>query len=308
MSILLMARNRNMKPFKDALLKQDPNLDVEIWPNVSSKERVNFAVAWNQPDNVFVQYPNLKVISSLGAGVDHLIRDETIPGQVTLTRVVAPSLTEQMSDYVMTAIYNIIRKTHFFYQQQTAGRWKPVAAHNKSERVVGILGLGELGKRTAEDLVKAGFQVAGWSRSKKNIPGVKTYSKMEYSEFLQTTNIGVCLLPLTSDTEDILDLELFKQLRKPAYIINAGRGEHLVEEDLIYALDAGILEGAVMDVFRQEPLPESHPFWGREKMIITPHIASVTDPEEIAGLLVENYKRMLSGMELLHKVDRENEY
>lgn len=297
-----------MNPFKDALLRQDPNLDVDIWPNVSSKELVNFAVAWNHPDKVFDPYPNLKVISSLGAGIDHLIGDSTIPEHVKLTRVVTPSLSEQMSDYVLTSVFNIIRKTHFFYKQQAAGKWTPVIANLKSDLVVGVMGLGELGKRVAEDLAQAGFRITGWSRSKKTIPKVNTYSKSEYSDFLKATNIVVCLLPLTSATEDILNLDLFKSLRKPAYVINAGRGQHLVDEDLIYALDAKLLENAVLDVFRQEPLPESHPFWGRENIVLTPHIASVTDPDEVSKLLIENYKRMLSGIELQHKVDRNNEY
>lgn len=303
MSILLVSKSRDMTPVKDSLLRQDPNLDVEIWPDVASKERVNFAVSWKQPDNVFNQYPNLKVISSLGAGVDHLLEDKSVPSDVEITRVVAPSLTSDMSDYVMTAVLNFFRHTHKFYKQQQKTEWNMILTRDRNEVTVGIMGLGELGERAAKDLRDLGFRVNGWARSKKEIEGVQTFTKDQKESFLRATNIVVCLLPLTDETEDILDLDLFKKLKKPAHVINVGRGDHLVEEDLIYALDADILDSATLDVFRKEPLPASHAFWGRENIIVTPHIASVSDPDEAAVLLVENYKRMLSGMELKNRVD-----
>lgn len=303
MSILLVSKSRDMAPVKDALLRQDSNLDVEIWPHIASKQRVNFAVSWKQPDNVFNQLPNLKVVSSLGAGVDHLIDDPSISSDVIITRVVAPSLTGDMSDYVMTAVLNYFRHTHTFYKQQQNTEWNMILTRDKKEVTVGVMGLGELGEQAAKDLRDLGFRVNGWARSKKEIEGVQTFTAEQKDDFLQATNIVVCLLPLTDQTEDILDLELFKKLKKPAHVINVGRGDHLVEEDLIYALDADILESATLDVFRKEPLPESHAFWNRENIIVTPHIASVSDPDEAAVLLVENYKRMLSGMELKNRVD-----
>lgn len=308
MSILLIAGHRNMTPFKQALLKKDPNLDIEIWPNVNNQKRITFAVAWNQPGSVFQAYPNLKVVSSLGAGVDHLLSDSSIPSHVKLTRVVAPSLADQMGDYVITGVYNILRKTHLYYKQQIKGVWQPLQPTFRKELTVGVMGLGALGTRVAVNLKNAGFRVNGWSRSKKEIEGIRSYSGKELSDFLQNSNIAVCLLPLTSKTTDILDLDLFKKLKNPSHIINAGRGEHLVDEDLVYALDAGLLESATLDVFREEPLPDSHPFWGRDNIILTPHIASLTDPDEVASLLAENYKRMLSGMELKYQVNRAREY
>ena len=156
--------------------------------------------------------------------------------------------------------------------------------------------------------MRIGFNVAGWSNSKKSIPDVVTYSKEQLDPFLATTNILVCLLPLTEETKDILSLSLFKKLSNPGFLINVGRGQHLVEEDLIYALDMGLLNQAALDVFQSEPLPESHPFWGRDAITITPHVASVTEPEEIAELILENYKRMLSRNELLNRVDRYRGY
>lgn len=308
MSILLVARHRDMEPFKKALLDLDSNLDVEIWPGVRSAERVTFAVAWAQPENIFSNYPNLKVVSSLGAGADHLIDDSSIANHVSLTRIVAPSFASQMSDYVTTAVYDILRKTHIYYQHQLNGDWKTELAYKKGDLRVGIMGLGELGNKAATQLIKNGFSVNGWTRTKKKIKGIEPFGQSELEEFLAASNILVCLLPLTAETEEILNLEVFKKLREPSFVINAGRGEHLVDEDLIYALDADIIKSATLDVFRNEPLPNSHPFWNRKNIIITPHVASVTHPEEVAIMILENYKRMLSGMELLHLVDKKKGY
>ena len=308
MSLLLVAQHRDMKPFRDAILEQDSNMDVEIWPEVQDPRRVQFAVAWNQPKNLFGQYPNLKAISSLGAGVDHLLADSSIPDSIRITRFVASSLSDQMSDYVLTAVLNLFRKTEEYYRQQKQGEWKAVPFFSKNDLTAGIMGLGELGRDTAERLQMNGFNVNGWSKSKKEIDDVISYSENELNEFISATNILVCMLPLTNQTKEILDLKLFKMMKQPAFLINVARGEHLVEEDLIYALDTGLISRAVLDVFCKEPLPDSHPFWSREKITITPHIASLTNPKEVAELLVENYKRLLSGMELLYEVDREKGY
>lgn len=308
MSILLAAQDRNMKPFKKAINKRDSNIDVEIWPDVEKPERIQFAVAWNQPKNIFNRYPNLKVISSLGAGVDHLTHDDTIPSDIRFTRVVIPSLAEQMSDYLLTSVLNIVRRTEFYLQQQKQAVWSEQKPFNKSELSVGILGLGELGLSTADRLYINGFQVNGWSDSKKILEGIHTFSSKELNHFLEQTNILINLLPLTPATEGILDLNMFKKLKKPAFIINAARGKHLVDEDLIYAIDINLIEHAVLDVFRDEPLPESHPFWGRNKITITPHIASITNPDDVAALIIDNYKRTLSGMDLLHEISKGKGY
>ncbi|PKD43081.1 2-hydroxyacid dehydrogenase [Rhodohalobacter barkolensis] len=308
MSLLLVSKNRDLKPYKEALLELDPNIEIDIWPGVSNPDRVQFAVAWRHPANLFEKFPNLKVISSLGAGVDHLLSDDTIPESIQFTRIVAPSLSGQMSDYILTAVLNIIRRTDNYLDQQRKTVWKPLDSLKKAEISVGVMGLGQIGSEVAKILVRNGFNVSGWSRTKKTIEGVTCYTKDELGAFLGKINIAICLLPLTPETGGILNLDLFKGLKQPAYLINAARGEHLVEEDLIYALDTDLIHHATLDVFSEEPLPESHPFWGRKKITITPHIASVTDPQESAELILENYKRMLSGMDLLHKVDREAGY
>lgn len=309
MSILLIAPNKDMTPFKNALLNIDPNLDVEIWPEVVNKNRVNFSVVWNQPKNLLSHFPNLKVVSSLGAGADHLMQDGSISEEVIVTRLVAPTLKSQMCDYVETACYNILRRSESYFRQKLEAKWNVRPHYQKKDLRIGILGLGEIGLYTAKMLSGNGWPVSGWSRTPKTLEGVCTFSGEEEKDiFLNQTNIAVTLLPLTPKTAGILNLDLFKKMKSPAYLVNAARGEHLVEEDLIYALNSGILSGAFLDVFETEPLPDSHPFWNHSDISITPHVAALTDPEECAGQVVENYKRMLSGLKLLHTVDRKKGY
>lgn len=309
MSLLLVAKNRDFSSLKKALLEKDPNLDIEIWPRVENKERVNFAVCWNHPKNVLDSYPNLRAVSSLGAGVNHLLNDESLSNEVPICRLITESLQDQMSEYILNAITNYRLHINTYTEQKRKGLWKPHSSIPKKYAPVGIMGLGEMGKDVATLLVEQGYAIYGWSRSKKHIKGVTSYAgNDELDDFLSQVKILVNLLPLTDETEGILDLDLFKKLKQPAFLINVGRGDHLVEEDLIYALDTALLDGACLDVFQTEPLPENHSFWNRANIMITPHIAAITPAKEAAEVIVENYKRALSGMELLFEVDRGKGY
>ncbi|MEX0844752.1 MAG: glyoxylate/hydroxypyruvate reductase A [Balneolaceae bacterium] len=308
MSLLLVAKNRDFSSLQKAIQEKDPNLDVEIWPRVQNKERVTFAVCWNHPKNVLDNFPNLKAVSSLGAGVNHLLNDESLEESVKICRLITSSLKDQMTEYVLNAITNYRLHMAKYTDQKKVGNWEPHSSIPKKYSPVGIMGLGEMGSSVSTYLANQGYKVHGWSRSKKNLEGVTCYSAEELDDFLEATKILVCLLPLTDETDGILDLNLFKKLKKPAYLINVGRGQHLVEEDLIYALDKGLLDGACLDVFDTEPLPKNHSFWNRTKIMITPHIAAITPAKEAAEVLVENYKRLSSGMELMYEVDREKGY
>lgn len=309
MSLLFIAPDRDMSSWKNALKEIDPNVDVEIWPNIENKNRVQFAVCWNQPKHVLDQYSNLKAVSSLGAGTDHLLKDESLPESVAICRVISPSLIQQMKEYVLGATLNIQRNFVHYIRQKDQGKWQAHKHPLAADLHVGVMGLGKLGRPVAQQLAQTGYKVSGWSRSSKKLAKVQTFAGSdELSSFLNNTQILVCLLPLTDETKDILDLEVFKELKKPAWIINVARGEHLVDEDLIYALDSNILQGAWLDVFSEEPLPEKHAFWNRSNIMVTPHIASITQPSEVAEQVLNNYKRALSGMELNHAVDREKGY
>lgn len=305
MSILLVAKNRNLEPFHEALIRADKNLDVEIWPNVEKAGRVQFAVAWNQPKNVFDSYPNLKVISSLGAGVDHLLNDSTIPDHITFTKITERSLVTQMIDYVYACILSIMLRLDTYQESKS---WSPEQKFTRDDLNIGVMGLGNIGKEVALYLADQGFNVFGLSNSKKSLSDIQTFASNEMDDFLSNVHIVVNLLPLTKKTEGILDLDLFKKLNNPSFLINVARGDHLVDEDLIYALDTDIIEVAYLDVFSEEPLPESHPFWNRKNIHITPHIAGGSDPNNVAEEITENYKRLLSGMELQNVVDREKGY
>lgn len=308
MSILLVSKKRDFTALESHIHSIDPDIDVQIWPAVPHPNRVQMAVAWNQPKNIFSALPNLKAITSLGAGADHLIYDTTIPESVTISRMVIPSLKVQISDYVLMSVFNIIRHTRTYFDQQNHAEWTEHQPLDKNGLRVGIMGLGELGAETAKKLVKNGFLVSGWARSEKDISSVRTYTSGQLDTFLKDVNILVCLLPLTPETDGVLNLESIKKLKQPAFIINAARGEHLVDEDLIYALDTDRVQHAILDVFTDEPLPESHPFWNRKKITITPHTAALTNEKEAAKLIVENYKRVLSGMELTNPVSRKHKY
>lgn len=309
MSLLLIAPNRDMRRWKDALLDVDPNLDVEIWPDVQNDERVQLAVTWQQPAHVLERYPNLKAISSLGAGVNHILEDETVPESLPVCRVVSPSLTQQMKEYVLSAVLNYQRNIFTYFRQKQQGKWQEHVHKPAGDVPIGVMGLGALGQPIAETLASFGYKVAGWSNSKKSIENVETFaSRDELDTFLAQTKILVCLLPLTDKTHGILDLDVFKKINHPGYLINVARGDHLVEEDLIYALDKGWMNGACLDVFSEEPLPEKHPFWNRDNIMITPHISSITQPDEVAEQIVDNYKRALSGMDLKHQVHRAKGY
>ncbi|MDZ7808144.1 MAG: glyoxylate/hydroxypyruvate reductase A [Gracilimonas sp.] len=309
MSLLLIAKNRDFTSLKDAILDLDPNVDVEVWPRVDKKERVNFAVCWNHPERVLGNYPNLRAVSSLGAGVNHLLNDESLDDEIPIARLITESLQTQMADYVLNAITNYRLHINRYFEQKKTGIWKQYSNILKASTPIGVMGLGEMGSSVATLLVEQGYNVHGWSRSKKDIEGVTSFAGADELEaFLGKTKVLINLLPLTDETEGILDLDLFKKMIKPGYLINVGRGSHLVEEDLIYAFDMDYLEGACLDVFEEEPLPSNHTFWNRKQIMVTPHIAAITPATEAAKVIVENYKRAMSGMELMFEVDREKGY
>lgn len=308
MSLLLIAPNRDLNQLSEELQNIDPNLEVDIWPKVKNKDRVTFAVAWNHPKNVLGNYSNLKAVSSLGAGVNHLLNDESLSEEINFARLITPSLKSEMAEYVLQAVLAYRQHTTRYTDQKREAFWDKYKLIPKEDSAVGILGLGEMGLSIADLLILNGYKVNGWSRSKKDVEGITSFSENELGDFLNSSNILICALPLTDNTHGILDLELFKKLKKPGYLINVGRGQHLIEEDLIYAIDTGFLAGAWLDVFEEEPLPSNHLFWNRPKIMITPHIAAVTDPKEAAEQIIENYKRSLSGMEMVNSVDRKKGY
>ena len=304
MSILLISKTKDFKPLKEEILQQDPELHIEIWPAVRNRKTVQMAVCWKHTKGALEPFPNLKCIMSYGAGVDHLLHDKSLP-EVDICRMVLPSLNDQMADYVLMMCLILQRKYRNYDRHSSQQIWNQLEVHTKQELSVGVMGAGQTGTAIAERLAKNGFTVNTWSNSEHHIPDVRHFAgQLAFHPFLNESHILVCSLPLTMNTEGVLNLNTFKALQKPAYLINIGRGRHLVEEDLIYALDADILKEAVLDTLETEPLPQNHTFWNRDEIIITPHIAALTNPKEAATLIINNYKRIISGMKPLHKVDR----
>lgn len=306
MSFLIISPNRDPQVWIDALKQEDPELEIEVYPQVNHPEEVEFVLSWNHPHGIFKEYPNLKVIASMGAGIDHIITDQDIPREVKITRVIDAQLTEDMSVFVLSLCLEHLRNLSFHHCSK---EWDPQPYKRPEDMQVGIMGLGVLGVAVAEKLIRNKFNVYGWRKSTKDILGVNTfYGEDQLDDFLQHSNILVCLLPLTSETENILNRELFQKLPKDAYLINVARGKHLVEEDLLNMISKGQLSGAALDVFREEPLPREHPFWQHEQIKITPHIASITHPNTVAPQLLENFRNMKNNNPLNNLVSREKEY
>ena len=281
-----------------------PEHEIRYWPEIGDKAAIEYALVWQPEAGLLASLPNLKLIVGLGAGVDHLLRDPSLPRDVPMVRLVDPYMTDAMSEYVVLQVLRLHRQDLDYLAQQRAGIWEEREQKNAAERPVGILGFGTLGQDAGRKLKALGFEVAGWSRSPKAVPGFATFAGAAgFGQFLARSEILVCLLPLTAATAGILNAAAFARLPRGAGLVNAGRGGHLVEADLIAALGSGQLSGAVLDVVRQEPLPAGHPFWRHPRIILTPHIAAETHPPTAAPIIREAIRRCEAGLPLDNRVD-----
>ncbi len=309
MALIIIRQDGKIDMWKEALLAESPDLKVYSYLEDHPKDKIEMALVWKHPEGSLTEYPNLKMIASNGAGVDFIFEDPDVPKGIPITRIVDTKLAEDMSEHVLAVILSHLKNLDSYKLQQTQGIWKPRNYYRISDFTVGIMGLGELGSVLANDLVRFGFKVQGWANSRKSIASVKTFAgDEELSNFLSSSEILVCLLPLTDKTSGILSKSLFEKLPKNAFVINVARGRHLVDLDLIEMLDNGHLSGAGLDVYHQEPLPQSHPFWQHEKIHMTPHYASVSDPKFVVPQIVENYRRLQEGKALLNEISRDKGY
>lgn len=298
-----------IRDFQHHLLSVKPELDLRLWPHLGNKEDIQFALVWRHPLGLLAELPNLKCIASLGAGVDHLVVDPKLSPNVPIIRVMDPYMANDIVQYVLTYVLMHIKRADHWMENQKKQQWSKQPPFSFSEKTIGIMGLGFLGKKTAVALHHIGLNVIGWSNSAKHLPGIRDFvGKSQFTEFLSQTDILVCMVPLTRETKHILNKQTFGNLKKGAFLINLGRGDHLVEEDLLNALNEGQLCGACLDVFSEEPLPKTHPFWTHPLIRVTPHIASVTNPATVASQLLDNYQRLLAGENLLNRVDLEKGY
>lgn len=295
-----------------------PDMDFRVWDRaqddggIAEPATIEFIIAALPPRGVITKdrFPNLKAIFSLWAGVERLLDDKTLPTDIPLFRLIDEGLNTGMSEYIAAWVLYFHRGFDELAAQQQTRTWQEIPAPDTAHRRVGILGLGTLGTHAANILRGLGFQsVAGYSRAKKTVRGVESfYGPDQLKPFLERTEILICLLPLTEETDGILNAETLAHLPQGAVIINPGRGRHLVSDDLIAALDRGHLRGAVLDVFEGEPLADESPLWAHSKIIITPHIASLTIPQTAARSLSDTIKRFIAGDTTPGLVDRDQGY
>ena len=304
MAFLIIAPDIKVTSWVKHLTRLEPGIDIRIWPDTGNAEDIEFALSWHHPPGEFNKFKNLKCIASLGAGVDHILADPHLPEGVPITRVVEHSMAQSMSEYVVLAVLNFCRQFDDYRADQAQSQWHPRKPLQAEDLNIGIMGLGQLGEDAAKKLSYLGFPVTGWSQTPKEIEGIKSLAgKDMLDDFLSQARVLICMLPLTSKTKGILNHKMFGKLPAGAYLINVARGEHLVENDLIAALDSGQLAGACLDVFEVEPLPQGHPFWRHPKIVVTPHISSITFPRAVAPQIIENYHRVKSGKKPVNRVD-----
>ena len=303
--LLFVSNSDSKSAWKRRLEALDPSIEVRLWPDPGSLDGIEAALVWKPPAGLLATLPRLRLVLSLGMGVDHVFADPALPKSVPVVRLVDPDLVNRMSEYCALAVLRYHRNADAYDAFQRARQWKALPNEPAgASRGVGILGLGEIGRDLAAKLAPFGFRLAGWSRTPKRVPSVESYHGAEgFKPFLARSEIAVCLLPLTPETEGILNEAAFAALPKGAVVVNAARGGHVVDADLLAALDGGHLAAAQLDVFRQEPLPPEHPFWTHPKVRITPHNAGLTNPETAAAQIVENLRRLRAGERLLNVVD-----
>lgn len=291
-------------PWKKALEECVPGLEVKVWPDADTSREFDYVLCWKPPISALKDLTGVRAVFSLGAGVDHLAELAETMNDVPVVRMVEPALTEGMTGYVVYQVLRFHRSMPEYEAQRARREWRELPQIRPRDRRIGIMGLGVLGTEAASALVALGFDVSGWSRSAKSIEGVRSFSGTgELPAFLAQSDVLICMLPLTPETQGIINRDTISRLPAGAVVINVGRGGHLVEPDLIEALDSGHLAGAALDVFQVEPLPEEHPFWTHPRITMTPHIASLTNPLTGARVIAEHIERLESGMEPEHRVN-----
>ena len=304
---VIIAPEAEVTKWTAAFQKEAPEIQLEIGPDVSAPEKVDILLLWKHPKGSLAPFKNIKLYYSLGAGVDHLMKDQALLSDVPICRIVDPLLSFSMSNYILFAVLYYQRKWDKFLEDRKDKIWDHDGI--SEEKVsIGILGLGTLGTDAAIKLHQLGFKVIGYSPSPKQIEGIPTFAKGELAPFLGQCNVLVCTVPYTPKTHGLLSKNLFDQLTQPTYLINVARGAVQVEKDILLALESNTLSGAFLDVFETEPLPKQSPLWTHPKVQITPHIASITNPEAGVAQILNNAAAVSNKTDLVHIVDPKKGY
>jgi glyoxylate/hydroxypyruvate reductase len=288
--------------------------DIRAWPDApGNADDIAYACVWLPPRGLLAKFPNLRAIINLGAGADHLLADPGLP-PIPVARVAHPDLTMRVTEYAVLHVLMHHRRQRRYEAQQRQRIWRVHDQPAASEVAVGVMGLGAIGGGAAGALARLGFRVAGWSRTPKSLEGIETFhGATELDAFLARTEILVCLLPRTPDTEGLLNIALFRKLKRDgaaggAFLINAARGPLQIDADIVTALDEGALAGVTLDVFPQEPLPAHSPLWAHPKVTITPHNAGDVSPRAFAPHVIAQIERFERGLPLEFQIDRRHGY
>lgn len=306
MSLAIIAPHKNVQEWVDLFTNIDPTIKIQVYPDIDDRHMVETVVLWQHPHGILDKFPNLKLVCSMGSGVDHIVSDPSLSPELPITRIVDPRLTFSMTNYVIMGVLNYHRQLFRYIHDKQRKVWD--MSNPEKEITVGVLGVGELGGDVLDKVSALGIKVIGYGNNPKSRFRHPYYYGDQLEDFLGNVNVIVCLLPLTEKTEGFLNISLFRKFQKGSYLINVARGKHLIEEDLMEAIDEGYIDGAMLDVFQTEPLPESHPFWEHEKIMVTPHIASITNPSAAAPQIMTNYQNLKEGKPLINQINRQQGY
>ena len=303
MALLICAPDRSNQQLAHDLSERLPNTDIRIWPEIGRPEDIVFAVLWKHPKDLLSQLPNLKAVSSLGAGIEHLVDDPILHHHaLPVGRIAGPKLALDMATWLVGRVVADWRAfdDHSYHQSQR--RWVPETP--RATPTIGILGMGQMGGQAALSFSQLGFDVLGFSQSGHGPKGIAVRSGRAGLEHIASqSDYLICLLPLTPQTRGILNKDLMESMKQDSVLINVARGGHLQEQDLLEALSRMKPRRAILDVFQEEPLPADHPFWKHEQIVISPHCASITDPKEAAKYLAQSYQAVLRGEPPIGEVD-----
>ena len=310
MNILFYCANDTDSAIENAFREALPAATLTVWPDVAQPSDIDYAIVWQPPESFFDGLDNLKAIFSIAAGVDHLLTHPRLPTTTPLVRLLDAGMGEKMAEYVLYGVLGAQREMAAYQANQRQRLWDYSDRNNAAgDWDVGILGLGTLGQRVAERLLINGYPVHGWSRSARTHAQIHTYSgDSGLDEMMAKIKVLVCLLPLTAHTRGILNADLFGKAQAGLFVINVARGGHLIDDDLISALDSGQVSGALLDVTEPEPLPEHHPFWLHPNILLTPHTSAPTQASESVGQIVTNIHNHQKNGTLTGVVDRESGY
>ena len=308
MTFIYKADPQRGKRWAELFAAKAPDLEFQLWPGTAEPNKVRYLAVWEPPAGIAETYPNLEILFSIAAGVDK-IDISALPTDLPVVRMIEPGLIAGMVEYVLWAVLGLHRDTPAYRRFQNERLWNPLPLSPAGGRRVGVLGLGELGRAVLKQLSALGFQTFGWSRSIHAIEGTMCFGGREQlPAFLGRCDILVCLLPLTTETKGLIDKDFLDCLPRGAALVQVGRGQQLVQEALLSALDSGQLSEAILDVTEPEPLLASDPLWGHPRVTLTPHIASMTQPDSAVEVVLENIRRFHAGEPMTGLVDKARGY